>query len=245
MFELTVGERFFQETKYGRGRKLPETRILKKPMPYKEYPHVPQFKLPNPVVVNGPGIWKVILRRRSIRDYDSNFVLDLEGLSQIIWASCGISSVRDGYTFRTWPSAGALYPIETYLYVNNVEGLQKGIYHYNVKNHSLELIFSADYGRSLTTACLGQGMVRNSAVSFIWTAIFDRCRIKYGERAYRYIFMEVGHICQNLYLACTALNLACCAIGAFLDDEVNSIIGVDGVTESAIYIATVGYPSGR
>ena len=70
--------------------------------------------------------------------------------------------------------------------------------------------------------------------------MIDRCRVKYGERAFRYIFMDVGHICQNLYLAATAMGLGCCAIGAFFDDEVNQILGLDGMTESAIYIATVG-----
>jgi SagB-type dehydrogenase family enzyme len=240
--DFTVGERFFQETKYGKGRKLPPTRILSKPSFFKTYKDVPVFKLNSPVTIDGPGIWRVIFKRRSIRSYDRDAPLDFDVFSQLVWASCGISSIRDGFSFRTWPSAGALYPIETYIYVNNVEKLQKGIYHYNVMDHSLELISSADYSGPLTSACLGQNMVREASAVFIWAAVIDRCRVKYGERAFRYIFMEVGHICQNLYLTSTACDLACCAIGAFFDDDVNLILGLDGINESTIYIATVGIP---
>ncbi len=236
---LPVGERFFQETKYRRGEGLPESRVIEVPDAFKEYENVPVVFLPSPVVSGGPELWDVVRRRRSRRRYTMQEV-DLKDLSQLLWATQGITGRVSGYLLRAAPSAGALYPVETYLWVNRVRDLSQGIYHFNVRRFCLELIYGGNYSAALKEACLGQAMLATCSVAFIWTAVIDRCRMKYGERAFRYIFMDAGHICQNLYLACTAMGLGCCAIGAFYDDEVNRIIGVDGMAESVVYIATVG-----
>lgn len=92
----------------------------------------------------------------------------------------------------------------------------------------------------LAKAALDQNMVQESSVSFIWTAVFGRSRWKYGQRCYRYVHLDAGHIAQNLALACAASDLACCHIAAFYDDEVNALLKLDGKEESAIYMSSVG-----
>lgn len=168
--------------------------------------------------------------------------MTIEQLSYLLWASTGIQRREDGYEFRTVPSAGALYPIETYLVVNNVEDLDQGIYHYNVKGHFLEELKQGDFSDDIARAALDQQMCADAAAVFIWTAIFKRSKWKYGQRAYRYIYLDAGHIAENLALATAGLKLGCCHVAALFDDEVNSIVDVDGVEESTIYMSAVGHP---
>jgi len=145
-----------------------------------------------------------------------------------------------GHEFRAAPSAGALYPIETYILVNRVERISSGIYHYEVKGAQLDLRREGTFGPSLSRAGLGQELLETAAVVFIWTAVVERSKWKYRQRAYRYIYMDVGHIGQNLYLAASALNLGCCTVGAFFDEEVDAIVGVDGREEISVYMGAVG-----
>jgi SagB-type dehydrogenase family enzyme len=130
--------------------------------------------------------------------------------------------------------------VETYLLVNNVETLEKGIYHFRPHYFDLEFLREGDISGDLARAALGQSMVVGSQVTFIWSAVIERSKWKYRERAYRYIYLDAGHIAQNLYLAGEALGLSVCAIAAFFDDEVNRLVGLDGVKETTIYLATVG-----
>ena len=155
------------------------------------------------------------------------------------WASTGISRRQTGYEFRTAPSAGALYPIETYLSVQNIEGIEQGIYHYAIPDHTLELLDEGDFSTDVARAALDQQMCADAAVVFIWTAIFQRSKWKYKQRAYRYIYLDAGHIAENLALAATARDLASCHIAAIYDDEANDIIDVDGTEESTIYMTAI------
>ena len=163
-------------------------------------------------------------------------------LAFLLWASTGIQRTEHGYEFRTAPSAGALYPIETYIAANNVEEVEKGVYHYNIKNHLLEEIKLGEFGDKLAHAALDQEMCADASVVFIWTAVFRRSKWKYSQRAYRYIYLDAGHIAQNLALAAASIACGSCQVGAFFDDEVNSIVGIDGIEESAICLSVVGYP---
>jgi SagB-type dehydrogenase family enzyme len=238
---LGIGDRYQQETKYSRehmGRGFLDWEH--KPKPFKEYPDaVPVIKLLPPQKQKDAGFWHTLTKRRSRRDFTAA-PLSLEELSQLVFATQGITAHYEGYLFRTTPSAGALYPVESYLAVNRVATIPRGLYHFNVEKNSLELLRDDDTADGLCRAALGQTMVIDSAVVFIWTALVARAKWKYGERAYRYIYMDAGHIGQNLYLAAAALNLGCCTIGAFFDDEVNNIIGVDGIEETAVYMGVVG-----
>ena len=235
-----IGEQFQQETKYRRhamgGGGLD---WQSKPEVYKQYPNAPTVKLPHFTFNDTPGLKEVLKKRRSIRNFNAK-PLSLEELSYLLWTANGVSRREMDYEFRTAPSAGALYPIETYLVINNVEELEKGIYHYNVKHHQLAEIQLGDFGRDAAEAALGQEMCASAGAVFIWTAIFQRSKWKYQQRAYRYVYLDAGHIAGNLALTATSLGLGSCQIAALFDDEINELIDVDGVEESVLYMSVVG-----
>jgi SagB-type dehydrogenase family enzyme len=237
-----TGDRFQQETKYN-PRRMPGHRLdwSAKPDLYKEYPQAEKIELPAFEPAKAMSLDKTLRQRKSIRDYQDRAISKGQ-LAYLLWASTGIQRVEDGYEFRTAPSAGALYPIETYVIVNNVKLLEPGAYHYAIQSHQLELLEQRDLRRQIAAAALGQGMCATAPVVFIWTAIFERCKWKYGQRAYRYIYLDAGHIAENLALTAVSLNLGTCEIGALYDDHVNAIIGIDGTKESTICMATVGIP---
>ncbi len=237
-----IGDRFQQETKYYPDKPFASTHdVVRKPSTYKEYPGCGKISLPQPKVSDTVSFADTVASRRSVRDYLSK-PITIEQLSYLLWASDGVSGEAYGYQFRTAPSAGALYPVETYLVVNRVIELEPGVYHYSTRDHSLDVLRVGDFGPDISYAALGQRMCADAAVVFVWTAVFDRCKWKYGQRAYRYVYLDAGHIAQNLALAAVSIGLGTCQIGALYDDEVNKIVGVDGTEESVLYMSTVGYP---
>jgi SagB-type dehydrogenase family enzyme len=237
-----AGDRFQRETKYEPG-KMPGHKLDwgTKPDLYKEYPQAGKIELPAFEPAREMGLDKTLRQRKSIRDFQAG-PISMGQLAYLLWASTGIQRVEDGYEFRTAPSAGALYPIETYVVVNNVKSLEPGVYHYAIRSHQLEQLEQRDLRRQIAAAALGQGMCATAAAVFIWSAVFERCKWKYGQRAYRYIYLDAGHIAENLALAAVSLNLGTCEIGALYDDHVNAIIGIDGIEESTICMAAVGVP---
>ena len=237
-----VGETFQRETKYRRGQ-LPSGGLdwTTKPETYKHYPSAPRIPLSSPQTENGESIWSVLNQRRSQRRYQSEPLQEAE-LSQLLWAAQGITLERQGYGFRTAPSAGALYPVETYVVINNVEGIEPGIYHYAIETHELEQLKTGNFGSKIAKAALDQGIASQANVVFVWTGVFGRSKWKYRERAYRYVYLDAGHIAENLALAAVALGLGSCQIAALYDEEANDLLDVDGVEESTIYMTTVGRP---
>jgi SagB-type dehydrogenase family enzyme len=231
--ELKIGERFQEETKYFR-----PSAVYRSPEKKVGSSSARIIPLPDPEISSGPGLWEAFSRRRSIRDYSRRPLL-LQELSNLVWAAQGITLKAPSPLFRTVPSAGALHPIDTYLVVNRVTDLTPGVYWLNVADFTLTLKEEGDFSSRIAQAALDQDIAGMAAVVFIWVAVIQRCRQKYRQRAYRYIYLDCGHIGQNLYLACTAMNLGCCAIAAFFDEEINQLIGVDGREETAIYLATI------
>lgn len=236
-----IGDEYQRLTRYVRGA-LRGGGMWRSPRPslrktYKK--PLKTVRLPEPHVAGGLPLWQALQGRRSVRSYKRS-PLRLEELSQLVWATQGTTQEVSGYKFRTAPSAGALYPVETYLLVNRVEGLASGLYHYDALEAELQLIREGNFGPEAAAAALDQSMVEEAAVVFIWTAIVERSKWKYAERGYRYIYLDAGHIGQNLYIAASALGLGCCTIGAFYDDEVDRLLGLDGFTETAIYMGCVG-----
>ncbi len=142
--------------------------------------------------------------------------------------------------FRTAPSAGAQYPIETYVVAARVEGIAPVIYHYAAADHALERVRGGTFGGDLVIAGLGQGFLGQAPVVLVLSAIFGRLRWRYRERAYRYALLEAGHIGQNVYLAAEAAGLGACAVGAFFDDALNRLLDLDGVEEAALMLLPVG-----
>lgn len=238
-----VGDRYHRETKYHREHMPFRTLDWgSKPALYKEYPDAIAVELPAPVKPHTP-LTDAIAARRSVRDFTREPISAGE-LSFLLWASAGLQRVEQGYEFRTAPSAGALYPIETYVGASRVTDLPEGLYHYAVRRHALEQLKEGNVGLDMARAALGQALCADAAAVFVWTAVFERSRWKYEQRAYRYIYMDAGHICENMYLAATALDLGACAIGALFDDDLNAVLGVDGTEESAFYMCAVGRPLG-
>lgn len=234
-----IGEKFHNETKLDPLKAVSSLLKLEKAPPqFKTYPDKEKIKLPEPSF-KGIILEEVIRKRRSIRDY-ADEPLTLSQVSEILFAAQGITGELAGTYLRTAPSAGALYPVEIYLIVQNVKGLEKGIYHYNILEHSLEFIKKGDFKNEIFKAGLFQEMFLSAPLILVYTAIFKRTTYKYDDRGYRYIYIEVGHIAQNVALECVSLGLSSCVIGAFFDDMVNKLIGVDGKEEGTIYIQTIG-----
>ena len=237
-----IGDLYHQETKYRR-ESMPRGGLdwAHQPPPYKEFAHpLNRFPIRPLDQKSGKSLWDAVAQRRSIRDFSDKSVTFGE-LSQMVWATQGITLKARGFDFRASPSAGALYPIETYLVANRVEEIPPGLYHYDVRETQFTLLREGHFGPELSQAGLGQGMLEEAACVFVWTAIVERSKWKYRERAYRYIYMDVGHIGQTLYLAATALDLGCCTVGAFFDEEVDRVIGVDGKNEISVYLGAVGH----
>lgn len=236
--QVGAGDRFQIDTCYHRDREPREPgRVTRRPALYKRYRGSATFELGEPVTKGGGGLWELIRSRRSIRDY-AHRPLTMQELSQMLWATQGLTSGSEA--LRACPSAGGLYPVETYVAVHSVEGLTPGVYHYRVDRHQLEQLTAGDIRKELANAALGQEIARRAAAVFVWSAVFDRCKWRYGQRAYRYIYLDAGHIGAHLALAATALGLASCPVAAFFDEELNSLVGLDGDTESVIYLMTVG-----
>jgi SagB-type dehydrogenase family enzyme len=238
-FEATdVGDFYHQWSKPGYSQALGA--VLgwgEQPQRYKTYAGTEPIALPAPGDWHGLSLEEAVERRRSIRDYSTE-ALSFAELSRLLHAAQGITEGRWG--FRAAPSAGALYPIELYTVVHNVTGLAPGVYHYAVREHGLELLRAGDFRAAVMRAGLWQPFLGQAGVCFVLSAIFQRTRWKYTERTYRYVMLEAGHIGQNLYLAATSMGLGACAVGAFLDDELNELLELDGKTEAALYVISVG-----
>jgi SagB-type dehydrogenase family enzyme len=240
--DLNVGDKFQRETKYRRGE-LRGGRLdwASKPATYKRYAAAPQVGLSDPLTAGGAPLWEVLRQRRSERRFQ-DLPLSEPELSQLLWATQGITQSGRSVAFRAAPSAGALYPVETYLVIHDVEGIQPGVYHYDVRQHQLEQVRRGDFRAEVTRAALDQRMAAWANVVFVWTAVFERSKWKYKQRAYRYVYLDAGHIAQNLALAAVALGLGSCQIAALYDEEANDLLGVDGVEESTLYMTVVGRP---
>ncbi len=235
----TLGAKYLEQTKFDRETlsSRPGPKIAPAPL-YKVYQDAQRVDLPKPVLAES-DLGVLLQGRRSVRNFRRE-PISLEQLSSLLWAGQGLSAQAMGHELRTSPSAGALYPIETYLNVNRVAGLKPGLYHLNVQDFILELLEEGDLGPYLARAALGQQFMARAAVTLCWSAVLRRNMAKYGHRGLRYVFLDAGHICQNVVLAAEALGLAQCPVGAFFDEDANTLFRLDGQEESLIYFLSVG-----
>jgi len=191
--------------------------------------------------VPGIDLGSAIANRESRRHYLPD-PLSIEELSFLLYCTQGVRHApRPSVTLRTVPSAGARHSFETYLLIRNVERIEPGLYRYLPLEH--ELVFSGEVENMemrTTVACFGQQFVGHGAVTFVWTTIPYRMEWRYGPLAHRVILIDVGHVCQNLYLACEAIGAGTCGVAAYDQQEVDELIGVDGEDEFAVYLAPVG-----
>jgi len=215
--------------------------LLQKPLPAGE---VQLIDLPDPDagILQKSSLDQLLRDRQSWRKY-TNESLSLAELSYLLFSTQGVvAEVGKGYASRrTVPSAGARHPYETYLAVNRVEGLEPGLYRYLPFSHQLFLLETSDQLPGLLTeANLGQKFVGNAAVTFAWSCIPYRAEWRYMDHAHKNMLLDAGHICQNLYLSVTALGLGTCAIGAYDQEAMDTLLSLDGTDEYVVYLAPVG-----
>ncbi len=213
---------------------------IPEPPPLKPYPEDAVFVdliSPNLFTIGGKSLIETIKQRRSIRKF-SYKSLTLEELSFLLWATQGLNpSIR----FRTVPSAGARHPFETYVVIERVEGVKKGLYRYLPDRHKLIFLFRKEgFPERISEVCLGQTFVGEGAVVFIWTVVPYRTEWRYGTLSHKVIAIDAGHLCENLYLAACAIDAGTCAIGAYNQKKADTLLGVDGKDEFVIYLAPVG-----
>lgn len=189
---------------------------------------------------------EVLNKRQSRRDF-KNKRLTTKDLVTLLYYAGGVKSMihNDWNTSRRfYPSGGARFPLEIYVVLFNNTELGKGIYHYNVRQHSLEILKQGDYLSELQKG-LDPPWLKDANMAILLTSVFGRNQVKYGDRGYRLIFSESGHLAQNFYLVSEALNLGCCALGGYIDYAINELLDIDGVNESVVYALVVGSPKKR
>ena len=185
------------------------------------------------------SLGEAVRRRRSARAFGDGFVTLLE-LAAILDAAYGVTSRADGVPFRAVPSGGALYPLELYVVARRVDGVEPGIHHVDPLRRVLERLSSTEHEGPMSPY---DDLLDEAALLVVVTGVFWRSRFKYGLRGYRFTLLEAGHLGQNVLLAAAALDLAALPVGGFYDRRVERLLGVDGVSESALYLFAVGRPA--
>jgi SagB-type dehydrogenase family enzyme len=184
-------------------------------------------------------------QRRSYRAF-ARKPLPLATLGRLLYASYGVrgyKQIEGEWTYdRNSPSAGGLYPLELYAAVQQVEGLSDGIYHYNARAAELELRSAQNEQATIAEMAIGQDMLGDANLIVGIAAVFARTMWKYGQRGYRYVWLDAGHVGQNLYLTATALNLGAAAVGGFFDRELGELFALPE-DERMIYLVAIGQPA--
>jgi len=227
----------FRQTDQNLGKEPPA--IQKPPsqgQPLIPLPDAEEFK-----AFYGTDLIEAIESRKSHRRFQT-LPLSLAELSLLLWATQGLRKVlAPGTALRTVPSAGCRHAFETYLLVDSVENLEQGVYRYLPVEHALVFEHQVEnLATRLTEATHGQGFIATAPVTFAWTVIPYRMEWRYDLAAHRVLAMDVGHVCQNLYLACEAIRAGTCAIAAYHQEKMDALLHVDGDDEFTIYMAPVG-----
>ncbi|OGV44826.1 MAG: nitroreductase [Lentisphaerae bacterium GWF2_57_35] len=194
------------------------------------------IKLPEPNHDSKISVETALYKRRSIRDLKST-PLHLKEISMLLWAAQGVTALG-GY--RTTPSAGAMFPLEAYLVVGNVDDLAAGVYHYNPREHQIAKVDEHDRRAELSEASLDQTWMQNGAVMIVLTGIKERTTATFGNHWSSFVLMEAGHAAQNVYLQSFALGLGMTAVGSFDEKKVKSILKLkEG--EAPLYLMPIGH----
>jgi SagB-type dehydrogenase family enzyme len=201
-------------------------------------PDARRIALPKPAA-RSVDFKSLLESRRSVREFSKD-PLALADLAFLLWAAQGMVDTH----FRTAPSGGGRYPLETYISAANVAGLEPGIYRYEPATHSLVVIDENPKSpEKLLAACYGEPTAAGAAAMLVWTATPYRTEWKYAFTAHRMIAMEAGHACQNALLAATALGLGACPLLSYHQSAIDKWLGVDGHDEFVIYLAAIGQPA--
>lgn len=207
---------------------------------YKTYELLTVHTLSRKVPEHDPGLFSSIARRKSGRAF-APVPITKEELSTLLLYSCGEIIGGESSTKRAQPSAGERYPVEAYVLVfRPQDDLPTGIYHYNVREHTLECICVREFTKSDIEKLFVYPWAQDAATVLILTGVFSRTKEKYGQRGYRYALLEAGHIGQNVYLVSGALGLQCCGMGGSYDTAIEELLDIDGEHESVLYTLAVG-----
>lgn len=239
---LSLSEKFYNTTKNSKLASLnlsdiPDSWIK---IHFKTYPRLNRIQLRSKIdqdkIIN-----HIINSRRSVRKF-SGKPISYDELSYLLYATCGLRNLGESIndSKRSYPSAGARYPLEIYPLILNCKGIKNGLYHYNVKENSLEVLLEEDLQKWLSIAFGEEEWLKNSTVLFFITGVLGRTQIKYGDRGYRYMLIEAGHVAQNLCLLATELGLGTCPIGGFIDNKVNELLDIQFQKEFSLYVIAVG-----
>ena len=194
----------------------------------------------------GSRLLELLRSRESCRQYEAR-TMSAEVFSTMLKAAYGVVRLTplpgtgDTGLFRTVPSAGGLFPLDLFILTIKVEGVPDGLFHYNVRDHTLEPIRTGEFSNELDENMLAGPFIRNANAVIFLTATFKRTQKKYGPRGYRYILLEAGHVAQNICLIATEQGLGSLCMGGFFDSAINRFLGLDGATEAAVYGVAVGY----
>jgi len=240
-------ELFHENSKLGRFQKpLHDEQVLTRmesfheSFPFEEYPAT---TLPDPLSLSSSSLGDALANRTSTRDL-CPIPLSLVNLTTLLHFGYGVTRANQGTSFprpfRTVPSGGALYPLEIFFHATHVEGLRIGFYHYNPSHHLVRLLCEGDHTDSLAASVVQPDVVKGASVQIFLSAVFERSVFKYGDRGFRFILIEAGHVAQNMNLVSTALGLGILNIGGFFDREIDGLLGIDGITHSTLYLLSIG-----
>lgn len=239
--EPSLSDKFHKKTNnaavtYTNPQKIPKAWIK---IHFKTYPRLERVVLHSTSKLRGVG--RIMHRRRSMSDF-SGKPISQNMLSYILYSACGLISkdLDIDNSRRPYPSAGARYPVEVYPIILRCTGLEKGLYHYNVAEHTLELLLKKDLLSLLEKTMGKQPLVLTASVIFIITGVLDRTRIKYGDRGYRFALLEAGHLGQNLCLLATQLGLGSCPVGGYIDSAIDLLLDIQHTKEYTLYTVAVG-----
>lgn len=237
---ITLYERFYEKLKIKKFQPLLPSHLWPKEWKdiyFKGYARLNENFLPRPIIPDNISFRKVLSKRQTTRKF-SKKKLPIDIISNLLYYSAGLKQNKELWcTSRFYPSSGARYPLEVYILTLNTD-LPKNVYHYYLKNHSLEELVSL--AKVDITKFFNQSWVAHASCLILITAIFRRTTVKYGDRGYNYTLIEAGHLGQNFYLVSQALGIGCCAIGGFSENNLNKILDIDGIKESVIYVLAMG-----
>ncbi|MGH7334220.1 MAG: SagB/ThcOx family dehydrogenase [Candidatus Rokuibacteriota bacterium] len=212
----------------------------------KSYPHLPRVALPVLPGALGCDLADAIVRRAS--DRRLNGAVGLPAVAAMLELGYGVTRYADPATARlprrAVPSGGALYPLETYVLAATIDGLEPGIYHFDVFGRGLERLAGEGLADQIRTCFLDDDIASGAAATIVVTAVLQRLRFKYGDLAYRLALLEAGHVGQNVCLVATALGLGVCPLAGYVDDALHDLLGLDGVEEAVVYALAVGRRAG-
>ena len=204
---------------------------------YKSYPRVKKIPLERKMISG--DLASILASRRSHRDFTKRKV-DISQLSKLLLHACGLQ--KDVKTFnRTHPSGGGRYPIEIYpIIFQGNRKIPAGVYHYNIKEHTLDVLWQREFTSDDISELFVYDWIQNASFALICTGEFWRNQMKYGERGYRYVLLDAGHVSENIYLVAESLGLKCCGMGGTRDENIEKLLDIDGVNESLVHSLILG-----